>query len=95
MLVKEAIYELNKQNPEKSEILIQGYGRLNLDTTKREAIKRLEEAIGFIREEDNPRAWRNAHHLIYSTGVVEAMLKAIIEANEELEDMQAKEIEGK
>lgn len=80
----EAIYELNKQNPEKSEILVQGYGKISLDTAKQTVITRLEEAIGFIKEEDDSRAWRNAYHSIYSNGVIESILKAIIEANEEI-----------
>jgi len=87
MLV-EAIYELNRKSPEKSEILIQGYGRMGLDATKKAAIKRLEEAIGFIKKEDTPLAWRNANHMIYEAGVIEAMLKAIVEANKEIEDME-------
>lgn len=93
-MLLEAIYELNKQNPEKSEILIQGYGRMGLDTTKKAAIKRLEEALDFVKKSDDPSAWRNVHHLIYTSGVVEAMITAIVEANKELEDIQGTGKEG-
>ena len=93
-MLLEAIYELNEKDPEKSEILIQGYGRMGLDTTKKSAIKRLEEAINFVKKSDDPSAWRNVHHLIYSSGVMEAMITAIVEANKELEDIQGNEIEG-
>lgn len=93
-MLLEALYELNKQNPEKSEILIQGYGRMGLDTTKNAAIKRLEKAISFIKNSDDPSAWQSAKHLIYTNGVVEAMINAIIEASEELEDIQANGTEG-
>lgn len=89
MLV-EAIYELNRKNPNKSEILIQGYGRMGLDATKKSVIKRLSEAISFIKKEDTPLAWRNANHMIYEAGVIEAMMKAIVEANKEIENMEGK-----
>jgi len=91
----EAIYELNRKNPNKSEILIQGYGRMGLDATKKAAIKRLEEAIGFIKKEDTPLAWRNANHMIYQAGVIEAMMNAIVEANKEIEDMEMDNKEGR
>jgi len=94
-MLLESIYQLNKENPEKSEILIQGYGRMALDTAKKSAIKRLEKAISFIKNSDEPRAWQSARHLIYTSGVVEAMLNAIQEANEELEEIQGNEVEGK
>jgi len=94
-MLLEAIYELNKENPEKSEILIQGYGRLNLDTAKRNAITRLEKALAGLREEDSTRVWGVAYHELYRTGVMEAMFKAIVEAIQEIEDTQSCEIEGK
>ena len=94
-MLLEAIYQLNKQDPQKSEILIQGYGRLNLDTTKQQVLKRLETVLANLREEDSSRMWRNAYQELYRSGVGEAMVKAIVEANEEIEDMQSTEIEGK
>ncbi len=93
-MLLEAIYELNKQNPEKSEILIQGYGRMSLDTTKKSAIKRLEEAVAFIKKSDEPQAWLNVQYLIYTNDVVEAMINAIVEANQELKDIQSNGKEG-
>jgi len=94
-MLLEAIYELNRQEPEKSQILIQGYGRLNLDTTKDQVIKRLEAAVADLKKEDSPRMWRNVYQEIYRSGVGEAMIKAIVEANQEIEDMQSQGIEGK
>lgn len=94
-MLLEAIYELNKENPEKSEILIQGYGRLKLDTAKRNAITRLENTLAALREEDSSRVWGNAYHELYRTGVMEATFKAIVEANQEIEDTQSSETEGK
>ncbi len=94
-MLQEAIYELNKNNPEKSEILIQGYGRLGLDSTKKGAISRLEEAIDVIKKDDTTRSWKNAYNLIYRNGVIESMFEAIIDANEELDDLKINDAQGK
>ena len=93
-MLLEAIYELNRQDPTKSEILIQGYGRLNLDTAKRQAVKRLETVLENLKEEDSSRMWSNAYFELYRSGVGEAMFKAIVQANQELEDLKARETEG-
>lgn len=85
-MLLEALYRLNKANPDKSEILIKGYGRLNLDSTKRQVKKRLLQALENV-EQDDDISWRNVQNILYSSGVLQAMVEAINEANEDIENV--------
>ena len=87
----EAIRSLDEENPDQAEIQVQGYGRMSVDTAKNSVMRRLEEAVATIRKSDDDRAWRNIHSVLYSSGVVEAMLTAIVQSSEESGDMRSTE----
>jgi len=74
---------IRKEKLKEGQIQSQGYGVLDMETAKDEAMKRLEEAVSYIRNADDPAAWKNAHHKIYGGGVLEAMLTAIVKQQPE------------
>jgi len=78
----EAIRDLNKEG---TEIMVPGYGRLDLETAKQSVIKRLEGVIEELTYKDKPQTWSNANHQIYKSGVLSAMIDAIVKAEKEQE----------
>lgn len=80
----EAINELNKEDPSNPQILVQDYGRITLEQAKDQAMTRLEEATMVLRKSDDPNAWRKVYSIV-GTGIFGNILRAIVEAQQNME----------
>ena len=76
----ESIYAKNRDEPMNPEVLIQGYGRLDLKTLEAKVVSMFKE-IAEMGEKGN---WENVEHNL-NKGLVQAFIKAINETYEELE----------
>lgn len=83
--LNESIYEFRPEDPMNPEVLVQGYGRMNL--------KQLEQVVASDLERMTNRAnsgdWNNLHHALNNTAF-QAKLNAIISTYEELEAIRRK-----
>ena len=82
----ESVYAMNKEDPNNPEVLIQGYGRMPMDTLKRDIIKGIEEVLRNA-EGDN---WGTVSYAMYENGVLTAKVEALLNAINELEDIRKK-----
>jgi len=82
----ESVYAMNKEDPNNPEVLIQGYGRMPMDTLKRDIIKGIEEVLRNA-EGDN---WGTVSYAMYENGVLTAKVEALLNAIKELEDIRKK-----
>jgi len=80
----EAINELGREDPNNPQVLVQDYGRITLEQAKDQAMARLEEATKVLRESDDPDTWRKVYGIV-GTGIFGNMLRAIIEAHQNME----------
>ena len=83
---KESIYAMNKEDPNDPEVLINGYGRMNLSTLKRTLTKDLEEIVRHAESD----SWGTVDYILNQQGVLSAKLKALLDAVEELEGIRKK-----
>ena len=83
--VKESVYKMNKEDPNNPEVLIQGYGRLNMDQLKRMCTQMLEGLAQFA-DQDN---WERVQYEL-DRGTFKPKLDALISALEDLEQIRKK-----
>jgi len=76
-MLNDVIHNLREQQ----DILVKGYGKINLDTARSTSIRRLEQAIESLNNGDE-LAWKNAYHILYGSGVLQEILKAAMNADE-------------
>lgn len=77
------VHELHELH-EEQEINISGYGNLPLSTAKKSAADKIAHALDYVKRYPNDAtAWKNAQHILYGSGVVQAMLDAIINTEKE------------
>jgi hypothetical protein len=79
----ESIYAKNRDEPMNPEVLIQGYGRLDLKTLETKVVRMFHE-IAEMGEKGN---WENVEYNL-NKGLVQAFIKAINETYEELEQIR-------
>ena len=79
----ESIYAKNRDEPMNPEVLIQGYGRLDLKTLEAKVVSMFKE-IAEMGEKGN---WENVEYNL-NKGLVQAFIKAINETYEELETIR-------
>jgi len=79
----ESIYAKNRDEPMNPEVLIQGYGRLDLRTLEAKVVSMFKE-IAEMGEKGN---WENVEYNL-NKGLVQAFIKAINETYEELEQIR-------
>ena len=79
----ESIYAKNRDEPMNPEVLIQGYGRLDLKTLEAKVVRMFHE-IAEMGEKGN---WVNVEYNL-NKGLVQAFIKAINETYEELETIR-------
>lgn len=79
----ESIYAKNRDEPMNPEVLIQGYGRLDLKTLEAKVVRMFHE-IAEMGEKGN---WENVEYNL-NKGLVQAFIKAINETYEELEQIR-------
>lgn len=79
----ESIYAKNRDEPMNPEVLIQGYGRLDLKTLEAKVVSMFKE-IAEMSEKGN---WENVEYNL-NKGLVQAFIKAINETYEELETIR-------
>lgn len=78
-IINERLWELNPDNPGDSEIIVQGYGRLTLTQAK----KKLADYMTYALKSVEQGKWSEVRGM-FTSGVPEAMAKAIEEAENEL-----------
>jgi len=79
------IYEMDETS-DSPEVNVRGYGQMTLDNAKTGAVQRIEKALAAIKENPNDvTAWKNAQHVLIGSGVVDALMAAIIVAQAEQE----------
>lgn len=76
----ESIYEMDPKDPMNPEVLVQGYGRMNLKSLEQKVAKMLHE-LGDMADKGN---WDNVEYNL-NKGLVQAFIKTINEAYDELE----------
>lgn len=79
----ESIYAKNRDEPMNPEVLIQGYGRLDLKSLETKVVRMFHE-IAEMGEKGN---WENVEYNL-NKGLVQAFIKAINETYEELEQIR-------
>jgi len=79
----ESIYAKNPDEPMNPEVLIQGYGRLNLKQLEAKVVTMFKE-IAEMGEQGN---WENVQYNL-NKGLVQAFIKAINDTYEELETIR-------
>lgn len=84
--VKESIYQANKDDPNNPEVLISGYGRMSMVTLKRVVTDHLEELVGHANADN----WEQVQYTLEENGVFSAKLKALLDAQKELEGIRKK-----
>ena len=82
---KESVYAMNKEEPNNPEVLIQGYGRVNMNTLKRMVTDMLTGLAKFA-EDDN---WERIEYEM-NKGTFKPKLDALVKALEELEQIRKK-----
>ena len=82
--VKESVYAINQDNPNNPEVLISGYGRMNMDTLKATLTSDLQELASKAESDD----WDSISYTLQ--GVFSTKLKALLDAQEELEGIRKK-----
>tara|TARA_R110001606_G_scaffold395242_1_gene567237 strand:- start:136 stop:432 length:297 start_codon:yes stop_codon:yes gene_type:complete len=79
----ESIYARNKENQMDPEVLIQGYGRLQLSQLEAKVVRMFSE-LAKTAESGN---WESVEHNL-NKGLIQAMLKAISDTYTELEEIR-------
>ena len=79
----ESIYAKNRDEPMNPEVLVQGYGRLDLKSLETKVVRMFHE-IAEMGEKGN---WENVEYNL-NKGLVQAFIKAINETYEELETIR-------
>lgn len=82
--VKESVYAINQDNPNNPEVLISGYGRMNMDTLKATLTSDLQELASKAESDD----WDSISYTL--EGVFSTKLKALLNAINELENIRKK-----
>jgi hypothetical protein len=79
----ESIYAKNRDEPMNPEVLIQGYGRLNLKQVEAKVVSMFKEIAQMSENGD----WENVEYN-RNKGLVQTFIKAINETYEELETIR-------
>tara|TARA_B110000444_G_C18734186_1_gene544780 strand:+ start:429 stop:725 length:297 start_codon:yes stop_codon:yes gene_type:complete len=79
----ESIYAKNRDEPMNPEVLIQGYGRLNLKQIEAKVVSMFKEIAQMGENGD----WESVEYNL-NKGLVQAFIKAINETYEELEQIR-------
>ena len=79
----ESIYARNKENQMDPEVLIQGYGRLQLSQLEAKVVRMFSE-LAKTAESGN---WESVEHNL-NKGLIQTMLKAISDTYTELEEIR-------
>jgi hypothetical protein len=79
----ESIYAKNRDEPMNPEVLIQGYGRLNLKQVEAKVVSMFKEIAQMGENGD----WENVEYNL-NKGLVQAFIKSINETYEELEQIR-------
>ena len=79
----ESIYAKNRDEPMNPEVLIQGYGRLNLKQVEAKVVSMFKEIAQMSENGD----WENVEYNL-NKGLVQTFIKAINETYEELETIR-------
>ena len=79
----ESIYAKNRDEPMNPEVLIQGYGRLNLKQVEAKVVSMFKEIAQMGENGD----WENVEYNL-NKGLVQTFIKAINETYEELEKIR-------
>jgi len=82
-LVNESIYDMDPEAPTDPEVLVQGVGRYKLSQVKDNVRRKLADIGKMAESEDSPEMWQQVQWKI-SHGAMREMIKAIIDAEEEL-----------
>ena len=79
----ESIYANNEEDQMNPEVLIQGYGRLNLNTLETKVERMFIEMAGFAKDGN----WDNVEYNL-NKGLVKSIIKAITDTYKELEEIR-------
>lgn len=85
--VNEEISKFDSEKPMSSEVLVQGYGTMSIETLMKNVmseIAKLSELRG------DPQSYRNLQHSLYKNGVFRAKLDALVGALDELQEIKRK-----
>lgn len=86
--VSEEISEFNPDNPMSSEVLVQGYGTMSIETLMRNVMGGVAE-LAKLRDGD-PQSYRDLQYKLYKNGVFRAKLDALVKALDELQEIKRK-----
>jgi hypothetical protein len=81
----ESVHAMNKEDPNNPEVLIQGYGRMSMNTLKASIARMLDELAKKAESDD----WEFIAYQM-ENGVFTAKLKALMDAIQELEGIRKK-----
>jgi hypothetical protein len=81
--IEEEIYDRNQEDPMNPEVLIQGYGRLNLKTLETK-VERMFAELADMAKDGN---WSNVEYNL-NKGLVQSFIKAINTTYEQLEEIR-------
>ncbi len=80
-MLKHVITELQEQITESDDIFVKGFGKLSGDMARKTSIQRLESAVAALKK-GSEFDFKNAHNIIYGSGVLEEIFNAVIAADE-------------
>lgn len=86
--VNEEILKFNPEDPMSSEVLVQGYGTMDIDTLMKNVMGSVAE-LSSLRDGD-PQSYRNMQNKLYQNGVFRAKLDALVGALDELQEIKSK-----
>ena len=85
--VNEEISKFDPENPMSSEVLVQGYGTMSIETLMKNVMGDIDKLAG-LRDSD-PQSYRNLQHSLYKNGVFRAKLNALVGALDELQEIKS------
>ena len=83
----EEITDFNAQEPMASKVAVQGYGTMNLETLMKNVSSTIKQ-LGELR--NDPSSYRRLNYELYDSGVLQAKIKAVITALDQLQDIKRK-----
>ena len=83
----EEITDFNAQEPMASKVAVQGYGTMNLETLMKNISSTIKQ-LGELR--NDPSGYRRLNYELYDSGVLQAKIKAVITALDQLQDIKRK-----
>lgn len=86
-IVTENIDQFNPEEPMSSSVTVQGYGTMNLSTLMRNVASIIKQ-LGELQ--DDPADFRRLNYELYNNGVLQAKIKALVTALDQLQEIKRK-----